>query len=357
MKINVKQLKDAMKVAVRFVDNRPTIPVTAMVELDFTESNLRITTNSLDKIFIANIEGEYEPCSVLIDAQRFNTFLQNVSDEYIECSADERSFTVKRKGGNAKFIRSLEPFPETPKIEPIHTISFDAETLTEAFKAILCGTDDESVGQTWQNVANLKVSDNQFTFSSSDTKRIVQSRGECKGEGTINIPIKAIRTVLGFLNGDVTVNASINHLVFDCGYTYIFRKLDATFPNMDAFFNNAKFEEGFTTDAQVLGNALGLVKSVITDRVPSVRWTLDDKVTFSAKSQEVGHIEESLDIEPKLQLVTGYNNNFLLPVIKQLEGEITCEFWDNGKESPFLQIRSKHLTDSTFVIGSLAVRD
>jgi len=91
-------------------------------------------------------------------------------------------------------------------------------------------------------------------------------------------------------------------------------------------------------------------------RLRGVKWTLGEDVTFSAQAQDVGNVEESLGIQPNIELTTGFNIDWLLAVVRQLSGEITLEFWDNGKGIVSLQIVRERLTTTKFIIGSLQIR-
>ena len=65
-----------MAIAVRFLDKKNVIPVTGMVKLDFETECLRVTTTNLDRTFVTEIKMFCpEQHSVLIDGNRFNTFI------------------------------------------------------------------------------------------------------------------------------------------------------------------------------------------------------------------------------------------------------------------------------------------
>lgn len=357
MKIETKPLQQAMAIAVRFLDKKNVIPVTGMVKLDFETECLRVTTTNLDRTFVTEIKMFCpEQHSVLIDGNRFNTFIQRINDEAFEVEIDDKSLTVKRKGGKAQFLLCKESFPTTPIVPDSAPILFNGAVLAEAFSASLCGTDDDrTTTASWQNLVQIDI-DNGFRLLSSDTKRIVVCTGECQGQGALQIPISAVQILRGLLDDDdVKILQSANHIFVLTDHVFIFRRMSAQFPNIEGFFDIAKFEDGFTVDAERLANALDLVRSMADARLRSVKWTLGEDVTFSAQAQDVGFVEESLGIPSKVGVVTGYNIDWLIAIVRQLSGEITCEFWSDGKGNVSLQIKRTELTESKFIVGSLRV--
>lgn len=357
MKIETAPLKKAMAIAVRFLDKKNVIPVTGMVKLDFETECLRVTTTNLDKTFTTEIKMFCpESHSVLIDGNRFNTFISRIEDEAFDVEIDDKSLTVKRKGGKAQFLLCKEPFPTTPAVPDTEAITFKGDVLTEALTAMLCGTDDDRFAtQAWQNLVQVDV-DNGFRCLASDTKRIVVCDGECEGKGQLQIPINAVQILRSVLDDDnVKILQSDNHIFVLTDHTFIFRRMSAQFPNIDGYLSSTNFQTGFTVEAERLSNALDLVRSMADNRLRSVKWTLADDVTFSTTAHDVGEVEESLGIKPEIELTTGFNIDWLLAVFRQLSGEIACELWES-KGVVSLQIRRKRLTDTKFLIGSLSIR-
>jgi len=356
--IETKPLKQAMAIAVRFLDKKNVLPVTGMVKLDFEPECLRVTTTNLDRTFTTEIKMFCaETHSVLIDGNRFNTFISRIDDESFDVSFDDKSMTVKRKGGKAQFLLCLESFPTTPIVPQSDPIMFNGAVLSEALSATLCGTDDDrTTTASWQNLVQIDIDDG-FRCLASDTKRIVVCTGECQGQGQLQIPISAVQILRTMLDdNDVKIFQTNNHIFVITDHTFIFRRMSAQFPNIEGFFNIAEFKDGFTVTAEQLSNALGLVASMSDSRLRGVKWTLGEDVTFSAQAQDVGNVEESLGIQPNIELTTGFNIDWLLAVVRQLSGEITLEFWDNGKGIVSLQIVRERLTTTKFIIGSLQIR-
>lgn len=358
MKLETKPLKDAMSIAVRFLDKKNVIPVTGMVKLDFEKECLRVTTTNLDRTFTTEIKMFCpEQHSVLVDGNRFNTFLSRVDDEAIDVAFDDKSMTVKRKGGKAQFLLCHEVFPTIPTVPDGGGVIFRGDVLAETFAATLCGTDDDkSTTQLWQTLVHI-VADDGFKCIASDQKRFVLVEGECEGKGLLQIPISAAQLMRSILDDDnVKVIQSNNHVFLIGEHTFAFRRPTATMSaDIEPFLNAADFQEGFTIEAERLSNALDLVRSMADDRLRSVKWVLGDDITFSARAVDVGHVEESLGIKPKIELTTGYNIDWLLAILRQLSGEITCEFWIN-RGTQTLRISRNRLTNTKFIIGSLTIK-
>lgn len=358
MKLETQPLKKAMNIAVRFLDKKNVIPVTGMVKLDFDHRGLQVTTTNLDRTFTTEIKMFCpETYSVLIDGNRFHTFISRIDDESFDVSVDDKSFTVKRKGGKAQFLLCKERFHETPKTPDTDALMFDGDVLLETLNATLCGTDDDPVAsQLWQTLVHFTADGTGFKCIASDRKRFVLVNGQCEGEGLLQIPVNAVQVLRSVLDdGKVKIVQSDSHVFVITDHTFIFRRSTAKMStDIEPFLNAAAFETGFITEAESLFNALDLVRSMADSRLRSVKWELGDDVTFSTNASDVGHVEESLGVVPELKLVTGYNIDWLLAILRQLSGEVACEFWVNQGSSS-LQIKRTRLTETKFIVGSLRV--
>lgn len=357
MKIPVLELQKAMSVAVRFLDKKNVIPVTAKVKLDFESALLRVTTTNHDRSFVAEIPMECEePYTVLIDGVRFHTFISQISDEYIDVSSSGDVFTVKRKGGKTQFVQSAESYPAIFSVPDIEPVIFSGDVLSEVISAALCGSDEsEGMIEQWKSLIHINAESGKFRAITSDQKRFVLINGECDGDAQLQIPIGVASLLRPIVkNSDVRIYQTNNHIFVQTEYLFIFRRVVAEIhKDLEAFLARGDFKTGFTVEAEALSNKLGLVRSLIDVRLSTVKWELGEDVVFSSHSAE-GSAEESLGIKPEIALIAGYNIDWLLSILRQLSGEITCEFWSyNGSET--LQIRRNRLTETKFIVGSRRV--
>ena len=314
MKLETAPLQQAMAVAVRMLDRNTVIPEHGLVKIDFETDFTRLSTTNLDRSFSTKIKVfNAETGSVLIDAQRFNTFIQRVEDEFVEFVIKEREVVIKRKKGNASFILSNGNFPVIPVAPDNEPTIITGKALKEMFGAVLCGMqEDKFATKPWMNIADFTVTDNHFQCLSSDEKRIVIVEGECESPNTnIQFPISAIRLLVSVLDDDkVKIIPSEKHLFVESDHLFSFRTISTQFPNMSGVLAWDTVE-AFRVETKDLRNSLELVKSLTDPRLQSVRWTLGDDVMFSAQSSGIGNIEESLGVKPSMQLSTGYNINWL----------------------------------------------
>lgn len=339
--------------ASRFLDKKNVIPVLSGYKLDFDGENLTVTATNLDKTFSGSM-----PCSgrgkAVVDGNRLSALLARMPDATFTLGD---KLVVRSNGGRAEIPLFRDDFPVVPLDCDDEPIRISAEALRDVFSACLCGTDEDKLMSTSErNVILFRVKDKKFLAASSDTQRLVVVKGECDSlDREIQIPVMAARTMLPLLEGNVTIKEDRNHIFFFTDSTFVFRKTTAKFPNIDAYLNAAKFEEGFTVSAQEMRDALELVYSLMDERLKSVKWTLaENNVIFSINS-EAGYIEQVLDVTPSQQFVTGYNLTWLLPIVRQIDGDVTCEFFVNG-DNHALKMTRQGETETSYIIQSLKVR-
>lgn len=337
--------------ALRFLDRKNVIPVLGAFKLDL--DNRTITASNLDRSYHATIP-DLGTGQCLVDGQRLTGLLSKLSDPKLTV---KDKLIIKHANGRAELPLYADDYPDIHLECDGEPVTFKADVLKEVFSAVLCGTDeDKAFPAGWQNVCLLKIKDGQFNAYGSDGQRLVVVKGECESiDREMQIPIVAARLLLPLIDSKVVITEDRNHLFFQCGpERYVFRKLTAEFPSIEAYLNAQTFKTGFTVPSTDFENALSIVHSMMDDRLRSVKWTLDDKVTFTIKS-EAGDIEQVLDIKPELEFNTGYNLTWLLPIARQLDGDVTCEFAESGGHYA-LKLSRKGATEIAYIIQDLVVR-
>ena len=339
-KVKTSELKRALGLASKCLDKQSGLPVLSLFRFDFSDG-LKVTASNLDQTVDVQIaaEGSCPITDVLIDGRKIAGIINLLADEHLEIEIIEGKMKVKRSAGTITLATTpTENFPETPDTSDVENWTmFSASTLYKTFRTCMIGTvDGLAVLQGGGNqIVEIRVDSSAFRCFATDGHRLSIIEGKCETEQAepykIVLPVYAIRTLLPTLDADATVfiGEDKNHIFVKLSGTliYSFRKVCASFPNVDAVLNHLAYERFITVDSQATAQALQLVGQLASDRFRRVNWQFTDTgITFTAVG-EGGNAEEAMpakiEFEPDL---TAFDYTYILPVLKQMDGEVELAF-------------------------------
>lgn len=348
--VDRNELTNALNSAVRCVDTRGrVIPVLATMRLQAADGFLSVTGTDLDSStrieipITKNVTAEMDVC---VDGRTITSLVARLTDDLVTFSVDEKNLVIERDRGDIKLRTTpVEQYPEV-SFGSESKVAFEAVEFAELCKSVLLGTTEEAFLTTsFHNVAEISIERNliegKFRCLSTDTHRLAVIDGLChtdeKEPFKLLIPVSAIRTVSTALKNSkarVEVGDDDRHIFINIGQgkQFSFRKLTAQFPAIADYLDALSFDHIVKIEAERLCGSLELVGQLVDERNRSIRFALNGDLTLSAASADVGEIKESLDVDFDFEeFETGFNIGYILPIFRQMSGEIEVCFAKSEK--------------------------
>lgn len=366
MIVDTKEFQGAVNIAVKCLERKNTIPILRAFHLQSEARVLTIRATDQDRSVRLNVPSTGD-LDVYVDGKTLTNIVTRLNDESLVFELVGSNLILKRKSGDIK-LRTIEGnFPEIPFGEN-YRVKFKGEEFKVMCESALLGTSEDSVDTTAiSNVAQLIIEKNliegHFTCSATDRHRFAFIKGLCDAEESImlQMPLIALRT-LSKTESDVELDEDINHIfVRTDNQEYSFRKIAINYPNVSAILNRV-FDMVVKVDADRLRTGLELVAQTVDARLESFGIAFDKGITLSSSSAEVGeiveHIDAEIDFEP---FSTKYNINYILPLIRQMNGEIELRFSKTSQliedvtrvDYPIRIINKIGEVESSFDVGSV----
>jgi DNA polymerase-3 subunit beta len=347
--INKNELKNALNLAAKCLDVRNTIPILAFLKLNFEGGALTICGTNLDQTasitIPATVEGELEVC---VDGKLFAALVSKLQGDTVKITYKGDNLVICRPSGDASLrTANAEDFPLIATNEKAKGfVSFKTYDIQNTFKAILCGTAEDSV-QSSSNIAEFNLDTNlietKFTCYSTDKNRLAVITGLCEKEDEtdktpvrFNFPIYAVKILLPALSGLVKEYEKIyfaeddRHIFvkFDDTFYYVFRKLTGELPNIKIYLDRFAPYAEMSVENSALLNALDVVSLFSDARTRRVRVDVStDDIQISANSAEAGEIEESVGITSQdKEFTTAYDSQYLIPIFRNFGGDFRLAF-------------------------------
>lgn len=345
--INRKEFLEVLLSASRCLEKRNNvIPILRSFKLSCAPGSLTVTATDLDQSVCIELpaicgsetdEADVETC---VDGKSLSSIVAQLQDEQLDLEIDEKFLTIKRDAGDIKLRVDLaEKYPDVP-FNDDYKLSFEDADFFEMCRSVLLGTsEDRAMHNHARNLAELSVERNliegKFRCIATDLHRLAIMNGLCatdiKEPFKIQIPITAIKTLLTAKNtkGVVQVAEDDHHLFVACGAKkkFTFRKMTTTFPDITKYLETCQFDHVISVNAEQMRNSVELVGQLIDPISQRINFALNGDLILSAQSSELGEIKDSLKVEIDFEpFDTGFNIQYILPVIREMSGEINLCF-------------------------------
>jgi DNA polymerase III subunit beta len=338
-------LKNALKLVKKAIDNNPQLPVLANVLLETFEHEpyLRITGTNLETTIIHTIGAKVElPGSITLPAKTFSELVERLSNERMDLRLNPKTETVHIKCGVQKTqIKGItaEEYPPTPDDSKFKELFHDD---TGQFVSIVAQSQNYALEQNRPILESLYIAGNpkgKVTLATADGYSL--SKGSFDTD-TIDFAItpiaKSIRSVLSGV-GDKPITVSMTHdkvrLAFDNTVVYILM-VEGRYPDFDSIIPQSHTTSilGYTKDIKNL-----VKRSMIfgRDNANSINLHVESvsqhmgQLTVVGKSAERGDTEGLVEIEFNGEPVdVSVNGRYLTQNLAGLGERVSIQF--NGPQ-------------------------
>ena len=353
MKITCLQenLSRGLAVVGRAVANRATLPVIHNVLLNVDQSMLKLSATNLEIAMTTWVGAKIEEeGSITVPARLLSEFVNSLPNDPINLQLDEGSGLLEISSGSSKAhinITDASEFPPIPTVDDGIAAEVDPHVLRSAITRVAFAAATEESRPVLTGV-ELKLDESKFTMAAADGFRLAVHHGALlkpvPEEMSVIIPARTMNELNRLISDreepvEILMTPAKGQVMFRIrgGDTVeiVSQLLQGTFPNYEQLI-----PQSYTTRAVMdLPTVLRAARTasifardgsniIRMHLMPAEADTEPPKVEISARSEEVGDNEDTVDLD-EIEGEEGkiaFNSRYLLDVLSVLEkGKIALE--------------------------------
>ena len=353
MKITCLQenLSRGLAVVGRAVANRATLPVIHNVLLNVDQSMLKLSATNLEIAMTTWVGAKIEEeGSITVPARLLSEFVNSLPNDPINLQLDEGSGLLEISSGSSKAhinITDASEFPPIPTVDDGIAAEVDPFVLRSAITRVAFAAATEESRPVLTGV-ELKLDESKFTMAAADGFRLAVHHGALlkpvPEEMSVIIPARTMNELNRLISDreepvEILMTPAKGQVMFRIrgGDTVeiVSQLLQGTFPNYEQLI-----PQSYTTRAVMdLPTVLRAARTasifardgsniIRMHLMPAEADTEPPKVEISARSEEVGDNEDTVDLD-EIEGEEGkiaFNSRYLLDVLSVLEkGKIALE--------------------------------
>ncbi len=353
MKITCLQenLSRGLAVVGRAVANRATLPVIHNVLLNVDQSMLKLSATNLEIAMTTWVGAKIdEEGSITVPARLLSEFVNSLPNDPINLQLDEGSGLLEISSGSSKAhinITDASEFPPIPTVDDGVAAEVDPFVLRSAITRVAFAAATEESRPVLTGV-ELKLDESKFTMAAADGFRLAVHHGALlkpvSEEMRVIIPARTMNELNRLISDreepvEILMTPAKGQVMFRIrgGDTVeiVSQLLQGTFPNYEQLI-----PQSYTTRAVMdLPTVLRAARTasifardgsniIRMHLMPAEADTEPPKVEISARSEEVGDNEDTVDLD-EIEGEEGkiaFNSRYLLDVLSVLEkGKIALE--------------------------------
>ena len=353
MKITCLQenLSRGLAVVGRAVANRATLPVIHNVLLSVDQSMLKLSATNLEIAMTTWVGAKIEEKgSITVPARLLSEFVNSLPNDPINLQLDEGSGLLEISSGSSKAhinITDASEFPPIPTVDDGIAAEVDPFVLRSAITRVAFAAATEESRPVLTGV-ELKLDESKFTMAAADGFRLAVHHGALlkpvPEEMSVIIPARTMNELNRLISDreepvEILMTPAKGQVMFRIrgGDTVeiVSQLLQGTFPNYEQLI-----PQSYTTravmDLPTVLRAARTASIFARDGSNIIRMHLmpaeadaePPKVEISARSEEVGDNEDTVDLD-EIEGEEGkiaFNSRYLLDVLSVLEkGKIALE--------------------------------
>lgn len=314
------------------VPSRTTLPVLSNILLETNSNKLKIAATDLDVSMITTVPIRViERGAITVPAKTFVEIIRESPETDIEVSSTDTRVEIKIEKGMYKLSgMPKDEFPKLPEVKKALQIKIPGKELSKMIrKTIFAVSADETRpalnGVLWQTKGEWMQ---MVATDGHRLAKISQKNKKLKGlNEDVIIPPKVLNLLMKLV-GEKDVEAGVifseNNIIFCLDdVTLSSRLIEGPYPNFDQVIPK-------DNDKKLTANKDLLMSTV--KRVAILANTLTHQVKFSLKKGSLdlssvnfdvgGEAKETMKCDYRAEhMDIGYNANYILDVLKQMDGE------------------------------------
>jgi len=342
VKVQKENLISGLQKVQNITTSKSTLPILSYILFNTEENNLRITATDLDIGIICKIPGEImESGSICIPTRKFFDIVRELPFEDIEIiTKKNNNIIIKNPSCEFKIMGlNSEEFPRLPEFKESQVIKIKEEVLKKALNLTSFAVSLEETRYILNGIL-FYFEQNNLEVVATDGRRLALKKEKLPysidKEIKMIIPFKAIRELERSFNQDEEVLMVLgkNQVAFESSsYTLICRLIEGDFPDYQQVIPiEASFK--IKVEREVFLGAIRRASLLSTPDYQAVKLEiLKNKMIVSKSTPDIGESYEEVPVEYEgKEIVIGFNPDYLIDVLKNLEDErIELEITESEK--------------------------
>lgn len=339
LKVNKKELYQAIQNIVGVVPLRTTIPILGNILLDLKGDTLTLTGTDLEVSITThiNVQGEMDG-AVAIPAKFIFEIVRELPEIPIELECDEtHKITLSTEKGFYRISgEDKEDFPKMSVEEIEGSFSIENERLARMINNTIFAVSLDELRTTLMGVY-LQVLENELRMVSTDGHRLVKIVNKKFRSPTFKkesiIPTKALNLLLKNIqatklskseNDTIKIDLGNDHIIFNLNNSTILSKnIEGQFPNYEHVIPLDNDKELIINRDQLSSSVRRV--SIFSNSITHQIRLLITKDLVKIQSEDIefgGEAQESIKAEYKGEdIEVGYNANYVLDVLRHIDTE------------------------------------
>jgi DNA polymerase-3 subunit beta len=332
MKISITQdrILSALQSIIGVVPTKSTFPVLANVLLEASKDRIKLSATDLEVAIVTETEAKVvNPGAITIPARQFFEIIKQLPSMPLEIEVNENKITIKCEKSRFNLVGiPKEEFPKIPEIKKDKQVKLSSSLLQSAIKKTLFAVANDTSRPALCGVL-FQTNGDKLRVVTTDGRRLALMESlitPVSQKSELLLPPKGLNLVnkmLGSEEQEIILKFDENYSQFIIGHTHLFaRHIEGVYPDYDKFipWSNNKI---VTVNTELFAAGVRRV-SVFSDTFTSmIKLNVKtDGVDLSSRTADIGEAWESMPAKYNGdEMEIGYNANYLLDIIKNVEAE------------------------------------
>ena len=342
IKLNKDQLLAGIQIVQNIVSAKATLPILSNILLESKNNVLKLNTTDLDIGICCELPVNiYEEGAITIPAKRFSDIVRELPPGDIIIHARKNN-QVEIEGEQCRFkLIGLpkEEYPKFPEFKDKEVIRIKQADLKEMIRLTVFAVSHEESRYVLNGLL-VEVAGDTLRIVATDGRRLAKIERKLlqpsNKDISVILPVKAIQEINRNLKdeGEVTFITGTNQVLFDIDGTLIAtRIIEGEFPNYKQVIPK-EIPNKVKLGREGLLFAIRRANLLSTPDFQAIKFEVfRDKLVVSKSTPDVGESREEIKIEyGDAELIVGFNPQYLIDVLKNIDDEIIpIEFQGSDK--------------------------
>jgi len=343
--INKEKIVEGLQKVLGPTTTKQNFPMLSSVLISSSNEKIKLTTTDLDITIISQQEATIQKTGqIAIPMKRFFSIIRELPSQDITVEKNKNNLLIKCEKIEFKMSTlNSEEFPQIQEKRGISLIRIDPQKLEEMIKLTSFCVGQEDVNYVLGGIL-FEIEENKIKLVSTDGKRLsfIQktlpaNQPEIKTKISFVLPLRAINEIYKLVKekeDEVYLSVEENRIGFDFKNTqFVARPLEGEFPDYSQYIP-AQSKEKLVVNRKELLYALRRASLLATSDYQGVKIELKKGDMIIQKSTpQLGEVREVVNTQyGGSHLEIGFNPNFLVDVLKNLEDEeVSIDFFGPDK--------------------------